>query len=185
MTNSEAVDTFESLTGLAGPIYFRKIPRRTHWGTSADLIEQRILKTVSNLFKEENNIFSFYRAENVDDLARIALGLNSTRVHGSMKEQIDFISFSEAELLSTGAHVTHTKGNTNCLRANYLHVDVVADISKLEELCRNAFNGNRNAGRLTESWMKKQLCNIKFATCQAITSMLDGCDCVATLTGVQ
>lgn len=182
MAASDSLETFETLTGLSGPVYFRKIPRRSHWGTNVDSIDQRVSKTVGHLFKEENSVFSFFLAKTVEDLARIAFGLNSTRSMGSMKEQIDFVSFSESEFNSTGVVVAGTKGATSCDGANMLHVDVSADIKKLEQLCRIAMEQNRIAGRLSESWMKKQLDSPKFAECHAVTGISNRCECVVNYT---
>lgn len=171
LDNSE---TFLEIAGTPGPIFVRKIPRKTHWGSDDVDIEERVKFAISHIFREENT-FSFYRAESVLDLGRIAIGLNSTRV--SLKEQIDFIAFLESELISGDLTISKVPGETKCRYANNLHVDVTASHEQIAHLCRIAMQTKRKASRLSERWIAKRINAAEFELCDAITSFPGRCNC--------
>ena len=89
------METLLSLTGVEGPVFIRKLTRKSHWGDDGAEQEERLSNALHNMFCENEGVFSFYRAETVLELVRIAIGLNSKR--SSLKEHIDFVPFSEAE----------------------------------------------------------------------------------------
>jgi len=122
---------------------------------------------------DKESKISFYRADSIIELAQMAIGLNSNR--GSLKEQIDFVPFSEEEL--TGLELVQTLGETNCYAANKLHFDVVAKIQSLSDLCKVAMQNNRMAVRLSRNWLEKKLDEPRLSNCYAITKIADKCTC--------
>ena len=168
------METLRGLTGIEGPVFIRKLTRKSHWGDTNTEQESRLSFALSNMFCDnEGSKFSFYRAESVIELAQMAIGLNSNR--GSLKEQIDFVPFSEEEL--SGLELVQTPGETNCYAANKLHFDVVAKIQLLSDLCKVAMQNNRMAVRLSKNWLEKKLNEPRISNCYAITKIADKCKC--------
>ena len=176
MEASKANETLASLTGLEGPVFIRKLTRKSHWGDEGTTLDARLSVALHNIFDESVKVFSFYRAETVPQLAQIAIGLNSKR--SSLKENIDFVPFSEHELKMLDLELINTPGETNCYAANSLHFDIRAEIQSLAELCRIAMQNKRTAARLSKSWIEQKLREPRFSRCFAITRVPNNCDCI-------
>lgn len=130
------------------PVYLRKLDKRSHWGHPDDPRDLRIETAVADVFHPSAAAFSLFRAANDEDLYRIVVGLNSLRK--SLSQQIDFVAFTESEIVSAGIHLSVTPGETTCHSANRLHVDASATrVDSIRHLCRDLFNANRQAFSFT------------------------------------
>ena len=173
MEAAKGIETLQSLVGIEGPVFIRKLTRKSHWGDDS-VQEDRLGPALSNMFDASDSTFSFYRVETVTQLAQVAIGLNSKR--GSLREQIDFVPFTEAEI--SGLRLVQNKGETECDAANKLHVDVVAGIQELSAMCEMAMKNKRLAGRLSKNWIAGKLNEPQLSNCHAITKTKTSCICV-------
>lgn len=167
------METLQSIVGIEGPVFIRKLTRKSHWGDDS-VQKDRLGLAVSNMFNASDSTFSFYRVETVTQLAQVAIGLNSNR--DSLREQIDFVPFTEAEL--NGLRVVENKGETACDAANKLHVDVIAQIQELSDMCEMAMINKRIARRLSKTWIDGKLNEPQLSNCHAITKAKNSCICV-------
>ena len=158
------------------PVYLRKLDKRSHWGHSDDNRNLRIETAVAEVFNPSEKAFSLFRAANDEDLYRIVVGLNSLRA--SLSQQIDFVAFTESEILSAGIQLSMTSGETTCHSANRLHVDACAPhIDTIRRLCHNVFNANRQAFRITKSEATDIATYMQGYGCQAVV-VAPICQCV-------
>jgi hypothetical protein len=158
------------------PVYLRKLDKRSHWGHSEDPSDSRTETAVAEVFHPSETAFSLFKAVNDEDLYRIVVGLNSLRA--SLSQQIDFVAFTESELLSAGITLSVTPGETTCHAANRLHVDGSASgDDSLRQLCHALFGANRAAFRVTKSEASEIAAHMQAFGCQAVITD-SVCQCV-------
>ena len=170
------VTLFEKTSPVSLPVFLRKLDKRSHWGHSDDPRSLRIDTAVAEVFDPCEKPFSFFRAANDEELYRIVVGLNSLRA--SLSQQIDFVAFTEFEILSAGIQLSVTAGETSCHSANRLHVDASApSITSIRQLCDDVFNANRQAFRVTKSEASDIASYMRAYGCEAVV-FATSCQCI-------
>ena len=86
----------ESSLGIDAPCFVRKVDRPGHWGGDANTSAKRVDDIIESVFGEEWNRFSLFKLDNVSDLRRVAIGINSRRTN--LIEKLFFVAFSDHEL---------------------------------------------------------------------------------------
>ena len=148
------LDFTSNVAGLNLPVFLRKIDRKGDWGHDVDSVEQRLGQAVSKIFHGCESCFSVYTAASVDDLRAIVVGLNSGRQSSS--QQIDFLAFTADEIQTTGIRLVQTAGETDCHRANRLHLDAhFRDTIDLLRLCKFAMDSKRVSFRISRGDAKQ------------------------------
>ncbi len=170
-----ALPILEKVSGIAAPVFLRRLSKRGDWGSPEDAMDQRVAHVVGEGFlKRDKSPFSFWLVKNNEELRRVALALNSTTVSSTQK--VEVIAFRPAELQEAGITAPlQTPGNSPCPWANRLHFDLDATPQQLETLCRLAMKAGRMAGRCTEGEMKTVLELAKEDQCHAAIDNSPGC----------
>ncbi|MEX1039338.1 MAG: hypothetical protein WDZ51_01825 [Pirellulaceae bacterium] len=159
-------------------VYLRKLNRRSDWGISGDPRDGRVAHAAERVFETDpTSKYSLYRVRSSVELQRVAVGLNGNR--HSLVENLDLISFTPDELSTCGIVLTETAGETRCLAANRLHVDVEASKDQLTRLCRLAMDAGRSSARVSKSIMRGVASELTTFGCHATTDAADhpcGCE---------
>lgn len=147
---SVGIDIASNVGGLDRPVLLRKLDRKSDWGHEIDDVSARLEHAVTKVFHGCDDCFSVYSASSDDDLHAIVVGLNSGRQ--SAIQQIDFLAFTEDELEASGIKLLKTDGDTDCAKANRLHLDAhFKDRIDLQRLCQRAMDSKRPTFRLSKS----------------------------------
>lgn len=165
----------DDLLDIDPPFYVRKLYRRSNWGHADDPIAERVANAVRHAFEADGVTYSLYRIETDADLGRVAIGLNGNR--DSLRENIDLVAFLPNELDSCGIEYGQVAGETRCLHANRLHIDMTATRQQLADLCERAMTGGRKAVRLTKSIMRAVVDQASADSCYVVVPDGDGCAC--------
>ena len=123
-TIAEAFDP-SAFAATGPPYYLRMLSRRKHWRGSGGDLTLRAKQAVDEVFRNDSGRVSVFRAETAEDVARIAVGLNSTRMN--QFEEIELLGFTDHELEKAGLQIQASPGDTRCLHANRLHYDILHD----------------------------------------------------------
>lgn len=169
--------TFIDRFGTGGlPAYIRKLDKKSTWGNCSDDPGERVAKTVRGVFPPAEPLYSFFLARSDEDLNRVVAALNGSRL--SPNNKIDFVAFTEEELLGVGVKILDSPGDTDCKTANSLHVDVQAsDHSAYSCLCQKAFATKRKSFRISKPEAKKMWQKLEKEGCEAIDGNTD-CECI-------
>lgn len=171
-----SISTLTPILLIEPVVYVRKLNRRSDWGSSTDPLQERVDHAVQRVFESDpDSKYSLYRIENIQDLRRVAIGLNGNR--RSLGENLDLISFTPGEWTSCGAVWAETAGETRCLSANRLHVDIEATKDQLTQLCQVAMESGRQPARLSKSIMREFAEELTVAGCYATTETPNRCQC--------
>ena len=164
------------LASMSAPVILRKLDKRSHWGHEADDAESRIATATADVFESGAQPFSLFRAADDEQFYRIVVGLNARRA--SLAQQIDFVAFTESEIVSAQIELSETEGETECGAANRLHVDASPLTSEsISQLCRETFATNRQAFRVTKSEASEIVSRMKQDGCKAVVKDAF-CECV-------
>lgn len=163
------------LSSAGPPIFVRKVTRRHHWrGDEAMTNDERVEHAAAAVFTNDGGRVSVFKVDNAEDFHRIAIGLNSGR--GSLKEQLDILGITSADIEASGLRLEKTEGETACLHANERHYDLIYDEAAIEWLVRHLIE----QGRLDHRY-KKQMERAAHAAlaigCRATESTLPNCLC--------
>lgn len=162
------------ISGCDGLVYFRKLGRSSHWNSDLELFE-RVTAAVEKAFPEDGT-YSFYSVSTVDELKRVAVGLNSGR--SSLIEDIYGVFFLPSEVQSTGATIEISSGNTRCHGANKLHLDVIATKDQIRVLCETAMLAQRPSVKLSKSRIKEYVAALERIHCSVFTERQADCVCI-------
>ncbi len=162
--DSVSIDTLAN--GFEGPLYIRKLTRKSHWGIDSDEIEHRLKTSILEVFSDEGDVYSFFKVCSTSDIFKAAIGFNSRR--SRLNEQLDVIAFTQSEFDRAGVVTNATPGDTNCDCANANHVDVTASSEVLRQLCTAAMENRREAFRFSRTLMSEIVSELQ--TCRAIST---------------
>ena len=164
------------LASMRVPVFLRKIDKRSHWGHETDSAESRIATASADVFKSGGQLFSLFRVADDEQFYRIVVGLNARRA--SLAQQIDFVAFTESEIVSAQIELLETEGETECVAANRLHVDASPMTShSISQLCQEAFAVNRQVLRITKSEASEIVARMEVDGCKAVVRDAF-CECV-------
>lgn len=161
------------------PAVVRKLDRKSSWGHQDDAIDDRVVNAVGAIFPSDR--VSFYRLSSLMDLERVVVGFNMKR--DRRKSRIAFVGFTEDELLACKLDIiSGIAGDTDCLWANGLHIDVVGSIDKFSILCRNAFVANRDAFQVSQGDSKNLADRLESEGCKAFANNSECSHCLEPVT---
>ncbi len=145
----------EELAGLKYPFYVRKLDKRSRWGHKTDEIEERKRSVCKAIFDPAKTLFSLYQIHSDEDLKRVTIALNASRER--LNDQVDYVAFKASEINFADINIIEeSPGETDCVAANNLHVDVEgANGLRFLALCSAAIDANREAFRITRSNAKR------------------------------
>ena len=59
--------------GFEGPIYIRKLTRKSHWGIESDDPKVRLRVSVQEVFSDEGDVYSFFKVGSRMDIMKAAI----------------------------------------------------------------------------------------------------------------
>ena len=145
------------------PCYIRKINGLTKWNGLEGDINQRIQQAVEKNFYEQENIYSLWHLETIEQF----LGVVAIMRGRERPENFDFICIKEEDLIEAKISFTRiTEGR--CIYVKNLHFDAEIDKGKAEKLCTILMNKNIVAQRCKKKLTKQILAYQKELGCLAI-----------------
>lgn len=157
------------------PSLVRKLDKKSDWGHASSPTIGRASTAAAKVFPRAKDAYSFYRVNSYDDLAKVVIGLNSNR--NRLKEKMDLIAFTEAELLACDISISETQGKTTCKTANSMHVDAHSmSFDSFIGLCGNSMDGNRESFRISKTEVGNMLGFLEDLGCEAVPDN-SNCSC--------
>lgn len=154
------------------PCYIRKINNRNHWNGLEGDINQRAKKAVEKLFNEEENIYSLWYLEKIEQFLGVIASL--TTYANPKYRNIDFICIKKEDLIKVGIEFKQVSEG-KCIYVKKLHFDVQIDKKVGEILCTNLINKNITAKRCRKKLTEKILEYQKNLGCQATDTTNNNC----------
>lgn len=171
-------DTHCNRFGTDGyPILVRKLDKKSTWGDVSDVSGDRIEHIASHVFPAAESQFSLYQVNSDDELKRVVVGLNSYRQR--LRDKIDFVAFTHAEITTAGLSIVDSPGNTLCDAANRLHVDIVAPSpghAAFRRLCAKVVEAHRPTFRISRVKAREMVGELKQYGCHVFEANTD-CPC--------
>ena len=146
--------TLADLIQPPGPIYLRKLNKKTDWGSDETPPDERVSDIIHLVFNRVTYPYSVYLVRTDEELRRVIIGMNGGRE--SLSAESHFLAIQDAELDAASIEVTHTplEGITRCQFANLLHHDLQAGNKQLETLCLRLIATGRKAATFTKGRTK-------------------------------
>jgi len=166
--------------GFSAPALVRKVDRPTFWrptkGEGAPTIEQRL----GNVFpRDDNGTVSVYLVSNYQDLQRVSLAYNSTRLN--LTEEIQWLPLSLAEVQAEGIEIKTDLAETVCGFANRLHRSLIHDEEKFRRLTQRLVSEDRELRKFRRGELKSAITKGEGDGCAVTRDDHDGsgCECAS------
>jgi hypothetical protein len=155
------------------PVYIHKIDSPSHWNSTDDF-EQRVNNAVARIFKDSENLYSFWRIESNLDLCCVAASLNAGRT--SPREKISFIWITDSDLKALSLIADQTKEGT-CLHAENLHYNISISSMQAHEFCTNSMSKERKDLKYSRGNMSVVIEYLTERGCKVYGTSRPTCDC--------
>jgi hypothetical protein len=136
------------ITGLAGPVYLRKLRRKSDWMLPETPTPEWLSLAVERVFLCDPNPYSLFRVETDEEFHRVIMGLNGGRA--SRTSDSAFLAISPEEFQAAQLSPFATSGQTLCLFANRLHFDLDATTVELTALLTQLAGVGRRGSFVTK-----------------------------------
>ena len=160
--------TLTDLAQPSGPVFLRKINKKTDWGSDETPPDERVSDILNLVFNRKSSPYSVYLVGTDEELHRVIIGMNGGRE--SLTAESHFIAIRAEELEAAGIRVEHTPGEgvTNCRFPNSLHHDLTAEDDQLETLCLGLIASGRKPATLTKGRTKAIVPEAEALGCLAV-----------------
>lgn len=152
------------------PCYIRKINKLTKWNGLGGNIDQRAKQAVERNFYENENIYSLWHLEEIEQF----LGIIAIMRGRQRPDTFDFICIKENDLIQAGI-IFKPVTEGQCIYVRDLHFNATIDKIKAEKLCKILIERKVEARRCKKELTKQILDYQEKLGCYSTKSIIQNC----------